>query len=153
MVVVILEWVYDIFILIGFILITYLSWRRCAFICLVSKMDDERRTMYDRFSDIGKHSIEWVRITKEFLKLAFAGSRHEASCPCSRCENRRMLSEYEMPWSNNVSILATWYLWTSKHPLDLLRLNFRFWLRGVYRIRKRWPQLHSAMDGVQNAIW
>jgi hypothetical protein len=52
--------------------------------------------MYDGFNDIGKHSAEWVQITKEFLKLAFAGGRHEASCPCSRCENRRMLSEYEM---------------------------------------------------------
>jgi hypothetical protein len=30
------------------------------------------------------------------LKLVFAGDHHEASCPCSRCENRRMLSEYEM---------------------------------------------------------
>jgi hypothetical protein len=30
------------------------------------------------------------------LKLAFAGGHREASCPCSRCENRRMLSEYEM---------------------------------------------------------
>jgi hypothetical protein len=36
------------------------------------------------------------QITKEFLKLAFAGSRCEASCPCSRCKNRRMLSEYKM---------------------------------------------------------
>jgi hypothetical protein len=52
--------------------------------------------MYDGFSDTGKHSVEWVWITKEFLKLAFAGSRCEASCPCSRCENRRMLSEYEI---------------------------------------------------------
>jgi hypothetical protein len=59
-------------------------------------MDDERRTMYDRFSDTGKHSAKWVRITKEFLKLAFAGGRCEASCLCSRCENRRMLSEYEI---------------------------------------------------------
>jgi hypothetical protein len=50
--------------------------------------------MYDGFSDTGKHSA--VRITKEFLKLAFAGGHREASCPCSRCENRRMLSEYEM---------------------------------------------------------
>jgi hypothetical protein len=57
-------------------------------------MADERRAMYDGFSDTGKHSAEWVRITKEFLKLAFAGVHHEASCPCSRCENRRMLSEY-----------------------------------------------------------
>jgi hypothetical protein len=30
------------------------------------------------------------------LKLAFAGGHHAVSCPCSRCENRRMLSEYEM---------------------------------------------------------
>jgi hypothetical protein len=52
--------------------------------------------MYDKFSDTGKHSAEWVRITKEFLKLAFAGARHEASCPCIRCKNRRMLSKYEM---------------------------------------------------------
>jgi hypothetical protein len=59
-------------------------------------MVDERRAMYDRFNDTGKHSAEWIQITKEFLKLAFDGGRREASCPCSRCENRRMLSEYEM---------------------------------------------------------
>jgi hypothetical protein len=52
--------------------------------------------MYDRFSDNSKHSTEWVRFTKEFLKLAFASDRCEASCPCSRFEYRRMLSEYEM---------------------------------------------------------
>jgi hypothetical protein len=55
-------------------------------------MADERRAMHDGFSDIGKHSVEWVWITREFLKLAFAGGHHEASCPCSRCENKRMLS-------------------------------------------------------------
>jgi hypothetical protein len=59
-------------------------------------MADERWAMYDGFSDTGKHSAEWVRITMEFLKLAFAGGCHEESCPCSRCENRRILSEYEM---------------------------------------------------------
>jgi hypothetical protein len=52
--------------------------------------------MYDGFSDTGKHSTEWVRITKEFMKLAFTGGPREGSCPCSRCENRRMLFEYEM---------------------------------------------------------
>jgi hypothetical protein len=41
-------------------------------------------------------TTEWVRINKEFLKLAFAGGRHEASFPYSRCENRRKLSEYEI---------------------------------------------------------
>jgi hypothetical protein len=59
-------------------------------------MADEQWTMFDGFSDTGKHSVEWVQITKEFLKLGFAGGRHESSCPCSRCENRRMLLEYEM---------------------------------------------------------
>jgi hypothetical protein len=59
-------------------------------------MTDKRQAMFDGFSDTGKHSIEWVWITKEFLKLAFAGGRREASCPCSRCKNRRMLSKYEM---------------------------------------------------------
>jgi hypothetical protein len=59
-------------------------------------MADERRTMYDRFSDTSKHSAECVRITKKFLKLAFAGGHREASCPCSRCEKRRVLSEYEI---------------------------------------------------------
>jgi hypothetical protein len=52
--------------------------------------------MYDGFSDTGKHSVEGVRITKEFLKLAFAGGCREASCSCSRCESIRILSEYEM---------------------------------------------------------
>jgi hypothetical protein len=52
--------------------------------------------MYDGFNDTGKHSTEWVRINKKFLKLAFAGGRREASCPYSRCENRSMLSKYEI---------------------------------------------------------
>jgi predicted nucleic acid binding AN1-type Zn finger protein len=42
------------------------------------------------------NTAEWVRITKEFLKLAFTGGRREASYPCNRCKNRRMLSKYEM---------------------------------------------------------
>jgi hypothetical protein len=59
-------------------------------------MADERWAMYDEFSDTGTHTTEWVRITKEFLKLAFVGDYREGSCPCNRCENRRMLSEYKM---------------------------------------------------------
>jgi hypothetical protein len=59
-------------------------------------MADERHAIYDGFSDTSKYSAEWVWITKEFLKLAFACGHREASCLCSRCENRRMLSEYEM---------------------------------------------------------
>jgi hypothetical protein len=56
----------------------------------------KRLAMYDEFSDTGKHFTEWVRITKVFSMLAFAGGCREASCLCSRCENGRMLSEYEM---------------------------------------------------------
>jgi hypothetical protein len=52
--------------------------------------------MYDRFSDTGKHFAKWVWIIKEFLKLAFDGGHREANCSCSRCENRRILSEYEI---------------------------------------------------------
>jgi hypothetical protein len=59
-------------------------------------MADDWQTMYDGFSDTGKHSTEWVQITKEFLKLAFTGGRREVGCLCGRCENKRMLSEYEM---------------------------------------------------------
>jgi hypothetical protein len=59
-------------------------------------MVNYRRAMYDGFGNKVGHSIEWVRITKDFLKLDFVGGHHEASCPCSRCENTRMLSEYEI---------------------------------------------------------
>jgi hypothetical protein len=59
-------------------------------------MADDRRAMYDGFNDKGAHSAKWFQIAKEFLKLAFGGGRREAMCPCSRCCNRRMLSEYEM---------------------------------------------------------
>jgi hypothetical protein len=62
----------------------------------VLKMVDDRWAMYDRYSDKGAHSAEWFEIAKNFLKLAFAGDHREAKCPCNRCQNRRMLSEYEM---------------------------------------------------------
>jgi hypothetical protein len=48
------------------------------------------------FSDKGAHSAKWFEIVKNFLKLAFTGDRREATCPCNRCQNRRMLSKYEM---------------------------------------------------------
>jgi hypothetical protein len=36
-----------------------------------------------------------------------------------------------LSWSNNDSIITTWCLWISDHPLDfLLHLNFEFQLRG-----------------------
>jgi hypothetical protein len=59
-------------------------------------MADNRRAMYDRLSDKGAHSAEWFEIAKNFLKLAFVVDRREAKHSCNRCQNRRMLSEYEM---------------------------------------------------------
>jgi hypothetical protein len=78
-------------------------------------MANDRRAMYDGFSDTGKHSTEWVPITKEFLKLVFAGGRREASCPCGRCENRRMLSEYEMSAQFAKKVFMSNYLLWHQH--------------------------------------
>jgi hypothetical protein len=51
----------------------------------VLKMAEDRQVMYDGFSDNCAHSTEWFEIAKNFLKLAFAGDRREAKCPCNRC--------------------------------------------------------------------
>jgi hypothetical protein len=48
-------------------------------------MTDDQWAVYDGFSDKGAHSIEWFEITKNFLKLVFAGDHHKAKCPCNRC--------------------------------------------------------------------
>jgi hypothetical protein len=39
-------------------------------------MVEDRKAMYDRFSEKGGHSIEWVHIMKDFLNQAFPGGRH-----------------------------------------------------------------------------
>jgi hypothetical protein len=60
----------------------------------------------------GGHSTEWVCINKEFQKLAFAGGHREASCLCSRCENRRMLSKYEMsPRLAKKEFMSNYLVW------------------------------------------
>jgi hypothetical protein len=51
----------------------------------VLKMSEDLQVMYDRFSDKGAHFAKWFEIAKNFLKLAFAGDRREAKCPCNRC--------------------------------------------------------------------
>jgi hypothetical protein len=61
----------------------------------VLKMAEDRRAMYDGFSDKGA-SAEWFEVAKNFLKLYFAGDCHETKCTCNRCQNIMMLSEYEM---------------------------------------------------------
>jgi hypothetical protein len=52
--------------------------------------------MYDGFGDKSAHSAEWFEIEKNFLKLTFAGDCREVKYPCNKCQNRKMLSEYEM---------------------------------------------------------
>jgi hypothetical protein len=55
-------------------------------------MTNDRRTMYNRFSDKGAHSIERVQITNDFLNLAFAGGHHVAKLLRKKCWNYRFLS-------------------------------------------------------------
>jgi hypothetical protein len=57
-------------------------------------MVDDRWAVYDRFSDKGAYLAEWFKIMKNLLKLAYAGDRREAKCPCNMCQNRRMLFKY-----------------------------------------------------------
>jgi hypothetical protein len=52
--------------------------------------------MYGGFNDKVAHSTKWFEITNNFLKLAFAGDHRGAKCQCNRCQNRRLLSRYEM---------------------------------------------------------
>jgi hypothetical protein len=61
-------------------------------ICLVLKMVDDRRVMYDRFSDKSAHSTEWVQIANDFLNLAFVGGHRDVKCACKKCQNYRFLS-------------------------------------------------------------
>jgi hypothetical protein len=63
---------------------------------MVLKMAEDRRAMYDGLSHKRAHFAEWLEVAKNFLKLAFAGDHHEVKCLCNRCQNRRMLSKYEM---------------------------------------------------------
>jgi hypothetical protein len=62
---------------------------------------------------------------------------------------------------NNVSVLATWCLWTSERPLDLLRLIFRLWLHVVYQYMKKmatikmfnaWVQRGPRRPSVSSAV-
>jgi hypothetical protein len=78
-------------------------------------MANEQRAMYGGFSDISKYSAKWVQITKEFLKLAFVSGHREKSCSCSRCENKRMLSEYDMSAHLSKKEFMTNYLLWYQH--------------------------------------
>jgi hypothetical protein len=59
-------------------------------------MGEDRRAMYDGFSEKGGHSTDWVQIVKNFLNQAFPGGHHVAKCPCKICWNYRFLTQDEV---------------------------------------------------------
>jgi hypothetical protein len=60
---------------------------------LVLEMADDRRVMYDRFSKKYGHSVEWVRIVKEFLNKAFADGHRVTKCCSTICWNYMFLTQ------------------------------------------------------------
>jgi hypothetical protein len=68
------------------------------------------------------HTAEWFEVVKNFLKLAFVDDRHESMCPCNRCQNRMMLSEYEM--SSHITkhkFLLNYLVWQQYGELHALK--------------------------------
>jgi hypothetical protein len=59
-------------------------------------MADNRMTMYDGSSKESGHSVEWVRIVKEFLNQAFAGGHRVAKCPYTICRDYKFLTRDEV---------------------------------------------------------
>jgi hypothetical protein len=59
-------------------------------------MADDKRAMYDEFSNKSRHSIEWVRILNELLNQVFASDCRVAKCPCTICQNYRFLTQDEV---------------------------------------------------------
>jgi hypothetical protein len=55
-------------------------------------MIDDRRAMYDGFSDKGAHSAKWVQIVNNFLNLSFAGARGVVKCQCKKYHSYKLLS-------------------------------------------------------------
>jgi hypothetical protein len=55
-------------------------------------MVEDRRVMYDEFSEKSGHSTEWVQIIKDFLNQAFVGGRCVAKFLCKICQNYRFLT-------------------------------------------------------------
>jgi hypothetical protein len=98
----------------------------------------------DNLMQLGHQSNSYNLMHTQESQIAYKGK--QKSRTVVRC-TRACLDH------NNVSILATWHLWSSEHLLDLLHLNFRLWLHVIYQICKRWSQLNSAMCGVQSVIW
>jgi hypothetical protein len=61
--------------------------------------DDRRRAMYDGFDSVThRHSDAWVRVTDEFMVLAFAGDARFAKCPRRECQNLIRLIKVEVSY-------------------------------------------------------
>jgi hypothetical protein len=61
--------------------------------------DDRRRVMYDGFDSVThRHSDAWVRVTDEFVALAFAGDARFVKCPCRECRNLIRLKKVEVSY-------------------------------------------------------
>jgi hypothetical protein len=58
-----------------------------ASVCLVLKMTNDWRVMYNGWRVIGGHSKEWGHIANDFMKQAFASGARVAKCPCTKCRN------------------------------------------------------------------
>jgi hypothetical protein len=55
--------------------------------------------MYDGFDSVTHgHSDAWVRVTDEFVALAFAGDAHFAKCPYRECRNLIRLKKEEVSY-------------------------------------------------------
>jgi hypothetical protein len=99
--------------------LTYITYLLCCYasVSTVLKMVHDRLAMYDRFNDKGAHSTKWFKITENFLKLAFIGDHHKVKCPCNRCQNKRMLFEYEMSGHITKQGFMSNYLAWHKHEV------------------------------------
>jgi hypothetical protein len=109
----------------------------------VLKMVEDRCAMYYGFSDKGAHSAEWFDVAKNFLKLAFPSDRREVKWSCNRCQNRRMLSKYEM----SGHIVCT-NMERCRQPHALSRMDLGSWYRhppsevqNFYRLLARWHRV------------
>jgi hypothetical protein len=63
---------------------------------ILKKDDNRRRAMYDGFNSVTLgHSKEWVRVTKQFVDLAFSGGPRVVKCLCTKCQNFKYVRKVE----------------------------------------------------------
>jgi hypothetical protein len=59
-------------------------------------MIEDKRVMYDRFSEKGGNSTEWIQIVKDFLNQVFLGGRRVAKCLVKFVKTIGFLSQDEV---------------------------------------------------------